>query len=284
MCPDGGAETRTTMRIRLLATILFSVTIAARAEAQFRPADPAPAENFHVELGLMFWQPTPGIEIQTGETDFPVVDFVREFELADERFLEFRSVFKTGRKHKFRVSHVTFDYSEQALLERTISFGGVTFPITIPVQADLKWDLWRFGYEWDFVANDRGLLGLITELKQNHVTADLSAIGVPSQSTDVTAPIINLGVILRVYPHRTFSVTAEYTGFKVFGIVRTLTDRISEDLEARMSDFDIYGTLNFGRHVGAQVGYRSLTSDYSVDEDEGDLKMKGLYFGGLVRF
>jgi len=42
--------------------------------------------------------------------------------------------------------------------------------------------------------------------------------------------------------------------------------------------------VNFGGHVGAQLGYRSLTSDYSVDEDEGDLKMKGLYFGGLVRF
>jgi hypothetical protein len=275
------------MRIRLLATLLFSVAIAARAEAQFRPPDPAPAENYHVELGFMFWQPTPGIEIQTGElasAGVPGVDFVREFELADELFFEFRSVIKAGRKHKIRVSHVTFDYNEQALLERTISFGGVTFPITIPVAAELKWDLWRFGYEWDFVAADRGFIGLVTELKQNRVTADLSAIGFPSQGTDVTAPIINLGVTGRVYPHRAISVTVEYTGFKVFGIVRTLTDRISEDLEAKMSDFDIYGTINFGRHVGAQVGYRSLTSDYSVEDDEGDLKMKGLYFGGLVRF
>ena len=88
----------------------------------------------------------------------------------------------------------------------------------------------------------------------------------------------------RVYPHRAVSVTVEYVGFKVFGIVRTLTDRISEDLEAHMSDFDIYGTINFGRHVGAQVGYRSLTSDYSVEDGEADLKMKGPYFGGLVRF
>jgi hypothetical protein len=275
------------MRTRLLATVLLSVAIAARAEAQFRPPDPAPAENFHVELGFMFWQPTPGIEIQTGELaslGVPGVDFVREFDLADERFFEFRSVFKAGRKHKIRVSHVTFDYNEQALLERTISFGGVTFPITLPVNADLKWDLWRFGYEWDFVASDRGLVGFITELKQNHVTADLSAIGFPSSGTDVTAPIVNIGVIVRVYPHRSLSVTAEYTGFKVFGVVRTLTDRIAEDLEAKVSDFDIYGTLNFGRYVGAQLGYRSLTSDYSVDDDEGDLKMKGLYFGGLVRF
>ena len=116
------------------------------------------------------------------------------------------------------------------------------------------------------------------------MTADVSSIGFQSQSTDVTAPIINLGVIARVYPHRVFSITAEYTGFKVFGIVKTLTDRIAEDLDVAVHDVDIYGTVNFGGHVGAQAGYRSLTSDYSIDEDEGDLKMKGFYFGGIVRF
>jgi hypothetical protein len=275
------------MRIRLLATILFSVTLATRAEAQFNVPDPAPAENFHVELGLMFWQPTPGIEIQTGglvAAGIPAVDFVREFGLADEYFMEFRSVVKAGRKHKFRVSHVTFEYSETAPITRDINFGGITFPVTVPVHADLKWDLWRFGYEYDFAAGDRGLFGFITELKQNHLTADLSSVGFQSQGTDVTAPIINIGVIARVYPHKIFSITGEYTGFKVFGIVKTLTDRIAEDLDVKVHDFDIYGTVNFGSHVGAQAGYRSLTSDYSFDEDEGDLKMKGFYFGGLVRF
>lgn len=275
------------MPIRLLATLLFMVIIAAPAEAQFNVPDPAPGENFHVEIGLLFWTPTPGIEIQTGglaDAGMPGVDFVREFGLADETFMEFRSVLKAGRKHKFRISHVNFNYSEQTLVQREISFGGATFPITVPVFADLEWDLWRFGWEWDFVAGDRGVFGMITELKQNHVTADLSAPGFGSESTDVTAPILNLGVIARVYPHRTFSITAEYTGFKVFGVVRTLADRIAEDLEAKMSDFDIYGTVNFGRHVGAQVGYRNLNSEYSVEEDEGDLSMKGFYFGGLVRF
>jgi len=275
------------MRIRLLAILLFSVTMAAQAEAQFNVPDPAPAENFHVELGLMFWKPTPGIEIQTGglaAAGFPAVDFVREFGLADERFMEFRSVLKTGRKHKIRISHVTFEYNESTIVQRDISFGGATFPVFIPVTADLKWDLWRFGYEYDFVAGDRGVLGMITELKQNHLTADLNAPGFGTEATDVTAPIIALGVIGRVYPHKMFFVTAEYTGLKVFGVVKTLTDRIVEDLDAHVSDFDIYGTINFGKYVGAQVGYRSLTSDYAVEDDEGDLKMKGMYFGGIVRF
>jgi hypothetical protein len=52
----------------------------------------------------------------------------------------------------------------------------------------LKWGVWRLGYEWDFVAMDRAVVGLITELKVNHVTADLEAIGFGSELTDVTAP------------------------------------------------------------------------------------------------
>jgi hypothetical protein len=67
-------------------------------------------------------------------------------------------------------------------------------------------------------------------------------------------------------------------------------NRISEslgdddDFDAKLFDFDIYGTLNFGRHVGAQAGYRRVTANYIIDDDSGDLKMKGIYWGGVLRF
>jgi hypothetical protein len=59
---------------------------------------------------------------------------------------------------------------------------------------------------------------------------------------------------------------------------------VGDDFEAKMFDFDIYATVNLGRNVGIQGGYRSVTADYTVDDDAGDLEMKGPYFGGLVRF
>ena len=277
------------MQIRLVAAVLLGLLLSSRAEAQFRVADPAPGEKFHVELGLMLWSPTPEILIQTGalaalgESE---VDFVQEFGIENTRFNEFRSVIKAGRKHKLRVSHVLMEYTESATLQRTIIFGGQVFPVSVPATADLSWRLWRFGYEWDFVARDRGLVGFITELKYNEVSALLAASGYGSELTEVTAPMPTIGVIARVYPHKDFSITAEFTGFKVPGFVG---DRISDavegdDFEAKMYDFDLYGTINFGSHVGVQGGYRSVTADYLVDDDAGDLKMKGFYFGGLVRF
>jgi len=276
------------MCIRLLAIVLLGILTAARADAQFRVADPAAGENFHVELGLMFWTPTPEILIQTGalaqigETE---VDFVREFGIEKSRFSEFRAVLKAGRKHKFRVSHVPMEYDEQAVLQRTITFGGQTFPVSVPAAAHLKWELWRFGYEWDIVAADRGVVGIVTEIQYNKVLAELSATGFGTEVTDVTAPVPTIGILARAYPHRLFSLTAEFTGFKVPGFIgRRLTDAVGDDFDAKLFDLDIYGTLSFGSHVGVQGGYRSVTADYLVDDDAGDLKMKGMYFGGLVRF
>jgi hypothetical protein len=279
------------MRIRLaVPVLLFGLMAAPGAEAQFSVPDPAPAENFGVELGVMFWSPTPEILIQTGalaQIGESEVDLVQEFAIEDERFTEYRVVIKGGRKHKVRFSYVPIEYDEEAVLERTITFGGQTFPVNVPATAHLKWQQWRFGYEYDFVAADRGLIGLLVDLKYNRISAELAAEGFGTELTEATAPVPTIGVIARVYPHRAFSITTEFSGFKMPGFIG---DRISDslgdddDFEAKLFDFDIYGTLNFGRHVGVQGGYRSLTADYLIDEDSGDLKMKGTYFGGLLRF
>jgi hypothetical protein len=42
--------------------------------------------------------------------------------------------------------------------------------------------------------------------------------------------------------------------------------------------------VNAGRYVGFQGGYRSIVADYLASEDAGALKMKGIYFGAVVRF
>jgi hypothetical protein len=132
---------------------------------------------------------------------------------------------------------------------------------------------------------DRAVVGVVTEVKFNTVSADLEAPGIGSELTDVSAPVPTIGGLIRVYPHRTFSLTAEFTGFKIPGFLADrITDAVNGDSEAKVFDLDLYGTLNFGSHVGAQFGYRSLTADYLLDEDSGDLELKGWYFGGLIRF
>lgn len=264
----------------VLFVVCVSLLVVNRAEAQFGVPDPAPGEDFHVELGAMFFQPTPELRIQTGalaDVNGGEIDFVQEFDIENKFFTEFRMVAKPGRKHKIRFSYLGVRYDESATIERTFTFGGRTFVIGVPATADLKWDIWRIGYEWDFVVRDRGFVGFIAELKHNKVSADVAAAGVGAEFYEASAPVPTIGIIGRGYPHRLLSITAEFTGFR-------LPDTISEEFEAEFYDFDVYGTVSAGRHFGVQGGYRSIRAEYLDEDDAGDLKLQGPYFGAVVRF
>lgn len=262
---------------RLFAFVFVtSVLAAGRAEAQFGAPNPAPGEDFRVEFGAMFWTPTPELRLQTGAlaaVGESEIDFVDEFGVKEERFTELRAVVKAGRKHKIRFSYVPVRYDAETVLQRTVTFGGRTFPLSLPARADLEWTLWRFGYEWDFVARDRGVVGLVTELKYNEVSAELSSI-IGAEAAEAKAPVPQIGLTGRGYLHRYLSVTGEFTAFRLD----------SDEFDVKLYDFEAYGTLSLGRYVGVQGGYRSITADYFVDDDRGDLKLEGPYFGVLVRF
>jgi hypothetical protein len=269
------------MPIRLSIVALLSILFtASRADAQFsRPAAVPPGEDFHLELGAMFWQPTPQLIIGTDALDAlgsHEVDFVREFAVDNKRFTEFRAVVHAARKHKFRFSYIPVHYEQDAVLQRRVTFGGRTFDIGLPANADLKWDLWRFGYEWDFVSRSRGLVGLITELKYNKVSANITS-PIGNAAAEEKAPVPTLGLIGRGYLQQNLSVTAEFTAFKV-------PEGISDTFVAKFYDFDLYATGSLSRNLAVQGGYRRVSANYIVDDNTGDLKLKGLYFGGLIRF
>ena len=272
------------MQLRSCATavVCFVVLLAAApASAQYGRgfSDPATGETYHVEIGGYLWNPTPTIAI-TSESLGIVgsrIDFVEDFGIEDKTFRQLKAVLRPGRKHKFRFEYTPVRYSEEARLTRTVVFNGQRFDISLPVLAELKWNAYRFGYEWDFVYRDRGFVGLLLEAKYTDVEASLENVVIGREFVSAKAPIPAIGIIGRGYVVPNVSITGEFSAFK-------LPESINEDYRGRYYDFDLYGTVNFNDHFGAQAGYRSLTVFYHVDEDEGDFKLKGLYFGGVARF
>ncbi len=59
---------------------------------------------------------------------------------------------------------------------------------------------------------------------------------------------------------------------------------ISDDYAGNYVDFDVYGTANFVEQFGLQVGYRSMSAFYEVQQDTGDLAFRGGYVGAVLRF
>ena len=257
-------------RLFALALCFSAATLcAARADAQ---------NNTNAgEVSLLFWTPDPELTIQSGSlttaTGITDIDFVEEFGIDDKTFPEIRLA--AGRRHKFRFSYVPVRYDADAIIQRTITFRGQTFVVGVPASTEIKWDLWRFGYEWDFVSQERGYVGVVGELKYNKLNASISSSALTTTAaTEQQAPVPTIGVAGRGYVHPLVALSAELTGLK-FNF---------SDNEVKFFDFDVNGHVTFGRYIGVQGGYRSVTVDYLIDDDTGDLKLKGPYVGAIVKF
>ena len=260
---------------------------AAPAQAQYgssRHSDLATGERYHVEVAGTIWDPTPDIVISSESLGIlgSQVDFVNTLGVGKTSFKQLKLTLRPAKKHKFRFEYTPIHYTAQQTLTTSFVFNGQQFSIGVPVTTDLKWNAYRFGYEWDFLYKNRGFAGVIAEAKYTDVTASLSAsLGgiADTEFTHATAPIPALGGIGRVYVVPNISITGEFTAFK-------LPDKAlnSTDYSGRYYDFDLYGTVNFNNYIGAQVGYRSMDVFYKVKLDNGTMNLKGLYVGAVARF
>jgi len=278
------------MRTRLFATslcLLAGLCAAVPAEAQYGArragSNRATGETYHVELGATIWNPTPEIVISSESLGIlgDSVDFVSTLGLPKSKFKQLKLVLRPGTKHKFRLEYTPIKYSGQQTLATSFVFNGQRYTIGLPVTSELLWKAYRFGYEYDFVYKDRGFVGLLVETKYTDITASLTAtLGGISRTefTHARGPIPSIGLIARGYVVPNISITGEFSGFPEIGTTG------GSRYGGKYYDFDLYGTVNFTDHLGAQGGYRSLDVLYKVNKDSGTMKLKGLYFGGVARF
>ena len=264
---------------RACALAVCALTLAAStARAQYRPRTVTavlPAENFHVELGAGFWNTDADMQITSGAGGTSV-DLKKDLGLEDRKFSEFQLVVKPALKHKIRVQLVPISYTQTGTPRTAVVFNGLTYPAGTPVNSTLDWKAWRFGYEYDFVSNFRGFVGMIVDVKYTDVNATLTTAG-RNGIASATAPIPALGGIARVYMASNLSFTGELTGFKFPG-------GWIKSTSGHYADMDIYAMLNFVDSLGVRVGYRKFDVEYIKDNDTGTFKLTGPYLGVSLRF
>ncbi len=261
------------------ALVLLAVVPADAQYAVRKPQDDRSiGEYYWFEVSGDFWSPAPAVIITSESLGIPgtAIDFVTDLGIEKTRFRQFALVLRPAKKHKFRVGVTPIKYATEHVLLRTVVFNGIAYQIGLPVAASLQWDAWRFGYEYDFIYRKRGYVGVILEAKYTDVRVNLDSI-VAKEYARAAAPVPAIGGVGRVYVAPNVAVTFEVSGFG-------LPSKIAEDLKARYVEYDLYGTFNFNKYIGAHVGYRTIDVSYTIDLDEGDWKLKGPYFGMVVRF
>jgi hypothetical protein len=259
-----------------LAALVAAATPAAAQYGARADSNRAIGETYHVEVSGGFWNPTPSILVSSEQFGIigSEIDGVADLGFEKSRFTGFNVLLRPATKHKFRVQYTPIKYSAETVFKRDIVFNGIRYRVGLPVASELKWHVWRLGYEWDFVHTDKGFAGLLLDVKMIDTEVKLESL-VANEFVRVQAPIPGIGGIGRYYFIPNVAATFELSWLHVPDI---------EDHSATYIDWDLYGTVNFNANVGAQVGYRSMDVNYTIESDFGDLVLRGLYFNGVVRF
>ena len=257
------------------------VLLAAPAFAQYKPRplnDPATGERFKIEASADFWRPSTDISLSSEALGIEgdKIDLKRDLGATDQRFRALHVVLRPASAHKFRFQYTPIKYTASSTLARDVVFNGIRYRANLPVNTDFDWKAYRFGYEFDFVQRNRGFAGFLLEAKYTDVKVQLDS-PIASEFAHARGPIPAIGGIGRVYVVPNISVTGELTAFK-------LPASIDERYNAHYVDLDIYGTVNFTNNVGVKAGYRSSDVGYLINADSGTFKLKGLYFGAVVRY
>jgi hypothetical protein len=254
---------------------------AAPAAAQYKPRavdNPATGEKYHIEAGADLWFPTADMTISSEQLGIvgSQIDLKRDLGLADQRFSALQLQLRPARSHKLFLNYTPIDYNQNTTLNRDVVFNGIRSRLGLPVNSDLNWKTYEFGYEYDFVVKNWGFVGFDLEAKYTDVQVSLAS-PIATEFAHARGPIPALGGIVRYYVVPNVSITGQLTAFKI-------PDSIDSRYNAHYIDLDIYGTLNFTNNIGVKGGYRSRDVGYLIKSDSGQFTMNGIYIGAVVRY
>jgi hypothetical protein len=250
---------------------------SAQVVAQENRRPPAVGEQYHVEVSGNLWNPNLFGVIsseQFGQIGSDI-DFTKDLGYERTRFKDLRIVLRPAKKHRFRAQYTPVVYTAERRFSRNIVFNGINFPVSVPVKSEFAWKVWRLGYEYDFVYQPWGFVGVLLETRMTTFSAELNSV-LASEYTQAKGPLPAIGVVARGNVHPAVAVNFELTGMRL--------PEIDPKYQANYLDWDLHGTVNFSRYVGFQMGYRKMSTFLAIERDRGDLKFNGIWFGAAVRY
>jgi hypothetical protein len=266
--------------------LLLSMARAAAAQtAPIGPPVPSPlsggnagiGEKYWIEFSYTFWQPTLDGNIMSDSLGVvgSRVDLTSDLSLASARFHDFRVVLRPSKRNRIKFQYTPIEFTGSGVLSRDITFAGVVYPISLPVESLLDWKVFRVGYEYDFYYKPRGFIGVLVSAGTTSLKARIDSIIGSAEATG-TEPLVEIGAAGRFYPIRNLAINAEGSGIK-------LTDLEPDSMLKTMS-WDLSATYNFTNNVGVSGGWRRLNTDLKLDADSAKLDFRGFWFGGVVRY
>jgi hypothetical protein len=231
-------------------------------------------EDYNIEIEGRYWMPKLDATVKVVESNLGSdINLVNDLGFDDRKnFGEGHLQVKFARKHKFNFSFIQLKWEGDKNITRPIEFGGQIFTVDTNVQSKANLDLYKAGYEYDFLLGKTGFLGGTIDVLVAKVDVELKAPALAiNEKEDKTVPIPMIGLIGRIYPIKWVNLTGKVSGIPLgsYGYVI--------DAEASLN-------INPVKYVGISGGYRYLQTNLKYDNNFLDFKLNGPFVALDIRF
>ncbi len=231
-------------------------------------------EDYNLELEGRYWKPRLDSAVKIVESgignEFKLVDdlgFEREKDTGEGRLQ-----IKFWRKHKFNFSFLPLKWEGDKVVTRTIEFSGETYPVGTRVISKLDLNLFKVGYEYDFVTGQYGFFGVTFDVLIGNLAIELKAPALAiHEKEEGTAPLPMIGLMGRLYPVKWLNFTGKISGLPVGSYGHIL------DAEASLQ-------LNPVKYIGISGGYRYFEIRGRYNDNSVDFRLDGPFAALMVRF
>lgn len=231
-------------------------------------------EDYNLEIEGRYWKPRLDSAIKIVESgignEFKLVDdlgFDKEKDAGEGRLQ-----IKFFRKHKFNFSFLPLKWEGDKIITRTIEFSGKTYTAGTRVQSKLDLNLFKVGYEYDFLTGKYGFLGAVIDVLIGNVGIELKAPELAlHEKEEITAPLPVVGLMGRLYPFKWFNITAKISGLPAGSYGHIL------DMEASLQ-------INPVKYVGISGGYRYFEIRGRYNDNSVDFRLDGPFAALMIRF
>ncbi|HWR90544.1 MAG TPA: hypothetical protein VN260_09800, partial [Dissulfurispiraceae bacterium] len=183
-------------------------------------AEPLFAQDVRIELEgqALFSDMKAKVRFGDGGTEINADD---ELDMDDQALFEGRLTWHTGPNSRLRLAYAYVSNDGDSTVNRSINFGGVTFPAGVRVTSELEVNYARFGWFWQFLSLAEGKVKFGTLLEAKALWADVSLAGDVQVgnsrgrrevSNDYFLILPAVGLALDIKPHPMFQIYGEVAG------------------------------------------------------------------------